>query len=208
MHFTFQHYRYLLAVESLWLMVPLILGASDWSVASASFAHLATVMCIIPLAMLASTLMLLVDRHPLLRTADRLFARLLFGVLLLLHLTAHAIQPCGICTPALLVMCYLGSRKMMPANCSCRTPQYSVAAAVHLLFRFVGWWYTCWGVTAKRPSWWGVLGSGLYWGHIVYSAEWTTRSDASHFCALRACWRGCVEVSALSGGLVAIALFH
>ena len=200
--FTYQHYRYCLSIESAWIVAPILLAIAEFSPSEAGALERAALTAVAGVAGALSTALCFLETHPWLRDADRVGARVLFGGLLVIHGAGRARQPCGALTPAMVGASYLASRWIT----SQEPVPLTLATYIHLSFRFCGWWWVTFGIASAQPLWWCVLGSALYWLHILYSCVWTTRGDAAGFHAPAHFRRGLAEVIALSVALVAVAL--
>ena len=88
--FTYQHYRYCLAIESAWIIVPALLAIFEFSAAEPGAWHRLVLTAVGAVAGALSTALAFLDTYPWLRDADRVGARLLFGALLFLHGARHA----------------------------------------------------------------------------------------------------------------------
>jgi hypothetical protein len=211
---TREHQRHILAIESIWLVVPFALGAADTQddPLLVSFPLRAGLLLLTGWATVFSTAMSLPEEGPrqqrshvaaLLLSADRTCARLLFVALLYVHTTGQASQPCllgGAVPAAVTALFYLAAR----------FAENKVAGTwVHLLFRYTGWLWLTWAITRARGARWTLLMSLLYFGHILFTLHrmsHAARFRSPTFRAAHAWVGGSAEVCALCACTVAVSL--
>ena len=159
---------------SLWMLIPGSLGITD---ASPMLATLCLLVAVV------STWKHCV-RGSMLHHTDRYLARLCY--LLLCFTTVHEqrsqrIFPswCWRLLACVVFLCYATAQ-----YCSYKQ-MTSTAFAAHLMFRFVGYWWTLWAIVPcyKSSGYEFLLNSLLYWGHLYH--EWHAVTQTKGFlCAV------------------------
>lgn len=192
-----EHRRYVLGVTSVWLLLPVLAAMRGQSSDSALLPWLA---CLTLVTCATSTVFwnaLGTNREALWYGRDKACARVQFVSLFLayaLHLVPRPVGVHHVCTTPLLVLaCFAASRWF-----ECRPPQDALATASHLLFRFLGFWWTYLALTPAVDTHHVALCSGLYWMHALYTVLRTGRMRS--FCARcpEEYCRGCLEVATLA----------
>lgn len=194
-----EHRRYVLGITSLWLIVPVAAafreGIDDYRWYRHVLLAWTCLTCIVSTLFWAS---LGTSYGSCLYRTDKLCAHVQFAGLLALFAIDQA---CGrscfhmaLTVPILILACYGGSRIFEVVH-----PNDPLATASHLVFRFLGYWWTYVGLVPCPPRRGYVLAnSALYWGHVAYVVSCVgvrpsfVASDAAQY------GRGCAQVAALA----------
>ena len=174
--------QYILGISSLWLLIPSLGGLYGRRETLLAAATLVT-------ALVSTAYWRRGVRGSALHAADLACARCLFG--LLLWTTGGA----PIALPAAAATCYVVCEALFNAG------DFDMSMWMHLLFRFLGYWWTHVAVLGPASFRGAFLLSAAYWIHAV--AAWAgARRDAS-FVASRAYAGGAARVVALIAGAAA-----
>jgi len=177
--------QYILGISSLWLLIPSLGGLYGRRETLLAAATLVT-------ALVSTAYWRRGARGSVLHTADLACARCLFG--LLLWTTGGA----PIALPVAAAACYVVCEALFNAG------DFDMSMWMHLLFRFLGYWWTHVAVLGPASFRGAFVLSAAYWIHTVVA--WAgARRDAS-FVASRAYGGGVARVVALIAGAAAAAL--
>ena len=168
--------QYILGISSLWLLIPSLGGLYGRRETLLAAATLVT-------ALVSTAYWRWGLRGSALHAADLACARCLFG--LLLWTTGGA----PIALPAAAATCYVLCEALFNAG------DFDMSMWMHLLFRFLGYWWTHVAVLGPASFRGAFVLSAAYWGH-VFVAWAGARRDAS-FVASRAYGGGVARVVAL-----------
>ena len=168
--------QYILGISSLWLLIPSLGGLYGRRETLLAAATLVT-------ALVSTAYWRRGLRGSVLHAADLACARCLFG--LLLWTTGGA----PIALPAAAATCYVVCEALFNAG------DFDMSMWMHLLFRFLGYWWTHVAVLGPASFRGAFVLSAAYWGH-VFVAWAGARRDAS-FVASRAYGGGVARVVAL-----------
>ena len=171
--------QYLLGITSLWMLAP-VLSVGTRPMANWSGVWLTVAMAVV--SAVSTTMWFRYRTEGALYSADLWCARALFVLLVVFHAGQLGPRPLNAISQILFPSAVLGL--------------YALASRPggwmsHLLFRYVGFWWSWQAVTETTAT--GVLvHSTLYWGHILYSLWWTQKVRC--FRAEEHYFAGCTEV--------------
>lgn len=196
-HHSREHQRYILGVTSVWLLLPVAIAfQNDWS--DYEWFQRALLLwtcmtCIVSTCMYPS---LSSASGPFIHMLDKAFARMHFVAVLMFFALDLGPRPFSkhyvLTFPIAIVSCYA-------LSCMCLNTSLKGHSAAHLMFRFVGYWWTYLALTScnvHAGSVWS--NSSLYWGHIVYALVQSGSQHGFVGCTSGQYFRGCAEVGALA----------
>lgn len=199
-----EHRRYILGVTSLWLLVPIATSILNYShkyswpqIALLSWTSMTCVVSTLFWPSLGT------PRGPLLYRLDKIFAYIQFISLIVFFICDQSPRLFSIhyavTFPLVIVVCFAFSRFFEVV-----WPHDLMASISHLMFRFIGYWWTYLALTACRLTVGTVASNSvLYWGHIIYALMRTGMHDQFRARNISEYCRGCVEVIALSTCVIA-----
>ena len=190
-----EHQWYILGVTSVWLLLPVTIAfQNDWSDYKWFQCALLLWTCMTCIVSTCTYPLLGSASGSSIRMLDRAFARMHFVALLMFFALDLGPRPFSmhyvLTFPIAVVCCYALSRM-------CSNTRQSSAA--HLMFRFIGYWWTYLALMScnvHAGSVWST--SSLYWGHIVYALVQSGSQHGFVGCTSGQYFRGCAEVGALA----------